>query len=46
MYNTSAIVSYLNDMFEGLEESITDGATPLQSSMSSSASEMEFRIYS
>ena len=39
--NTSAAASYLNDMLEGLEESITDGATPLQSSMSSSASEME-----
>ena len=39
--NTSATASYLNDTFEGLEESITAGATPSQSSMSSSASEME-----
>ena len=39
--NTSATASYLNDMLEGLEESITDGATPLLSSRSSSASEME-----
>ena len=37
--NTSATVSYLNDMLEGLEESITDEVT--QSSRSSSASETE-----
>ena len=37
--NTSATVSYLNDMLEGLEESITDEVT--QSSMTSSASETE-----
>ena len=37
--NTSATVSYLNDMLEGLEESITDEVA--QSSRSSSASETE-----
>ena len=39
--NTSATASYLNDMLQGLEESITDEVTELQSSMSSSASEIE-----
>ena len=39
--NISATASYINDVLEGLEESITDEATPSQYSMSSATSEMK-----